>query len=288
MKTARFMIVTLLFLLLAGLTLKDKLDEQSEKKAIMALMEEETAAYYASDYDRWAATYVNDTTGCFVSSGKGGYGFAKGEDGLLSMKPYIVAKKPFTKETKTPEKIKIYDNTAWVLFKNSPQNEKGEPVNQQLVTCFVEKQDGKWKIAYRNVVDENSYLQADQFALMNISYAKAMGKTPEDAGKFTGDMFKTGWNTMEGFAPVAQVLYSNWNSSVSPENARILEQDDNHMVFTIDKLFPELKLGNVFNVSYDDYLSYLNSAFQSIAESKGILYKQEKTPSGVKITMNRK
>lgn len=288
MKTARFMIVTLLFLLLAGLTIKDKLDEQSEKKAIMALMEEETAAYYASDYDRWTATYVNDTTGCFVSSGRGGYGFAGGKSGLIQMKPYIIAKKPLTKEIKTPERIKIYDNTAWVLFKNSPQNEKGEPVNTALVTCFVEKQDGKWKIAYRNVLDENSYLQADQFALMNISYAKSMGKTAEDAGKFTGDMFKTAWNTLEGFTPVAQTMYNNWNSSVRPENARILEQDDNHMVFTIDKLFPDLKQASIFNVSYDDYLTYLNSACQTISESKGINYKQENTPSGVKITMNRK
>lgn len=287
MKTARFLIVSLLFLLLAGLTIKDKLDEQSEKKAIMALMEEETAAYYASDYDRWTSTYVNDSTGCYLSSGRGGYGYSRGQSGLESMKPYIVAKKPFTKETKTPMQIRIYDNTAWVLFTNSPLNEKGEPVNQSMVTCFVEKQNGKWKIAYRNVLDENSYMQPDQFALMNISYAKSMGKNPEDAGKYMGDMFKQGWTT-EGFPQFAQVMYNNWNSSVRPENARILEQDDNHMVFTIDKFVPDLKQRDFFNVSYDEYLSCLNSACQTIAESKGIVYKQENTSTGVKVTMNKK
>lgn len=290
MKTAKFLVLPLAFLLLAGISVQVKTDLQNEKKAIMAVMEEETNAYYASDFDRWNATYLRDSTEFTMGASNGGFGLFKGEKARIAdMKEAILMKKEPVKEVKTPMEIKVYNGTAWIVFNNESYDNKGNVANNQIVTCFLEKDKGSWKIVYRNVVGATSYYQPDNFILGSINYAKSLGKTAEDVGSFTGEMFKTRWNKDLGYNGFASGTISNWGSVVPSDAVKILEQDDNHVIFTVNKFIPALKsTGQLYNVTYDDYLTFYRKVFEKFADHMGSTYKQENTKDGVLITIKKK
>jgi hypothetical protein len=45
---------------------------------------------------------------------------------------------------------------------------------------------------------------------------------------------------------------SNWRSVVPKRELTILEQDDNHIIFNANNIFPALKNVAQFNVTYDE------------------------------------
>ena len=60
MKKAILILIS--FLLLVNYSCKKKIDFEKEKEAILAVSEEEAAGTYGSDFERWSATYVQDST----------------------------------------------------------------------------------------------------------------------------------------------------------------------------------------------------------------------------------
>ena len=70
MKALKVLLLPVLLLLLLGAVQIQKQDIEKEKKAIMAVMEEETAAWYASDPQRYATTYLNNEDFTSVSASK--------------------------------------------------------------------------------------------------------------------------------------------------------------------------------------------------------------------------
>ena len=188
------------FLLLVNYSCKEKIDFEKAKAAIMAVIEEETASYYASDFERWCATQIQDSTSTRIDASKYGFGINPGWDSIFSyLKPIIVNKKDTLKEVKTPISIKIYEESAWVVFDNEVFDKKGEYNGKDLVTNFLEKHDGKWKIVYRSTISASSYYESDQFLLFSINYAKSLGKNVEDIASFTADQFKSFWEVLFDF-----------------------------------------------------------------------------------------
>lgn len=288
MKALKVLLLPVLLLLFLGALQVQKQDIEKEKEAIMAVMEEETAAWYASDPERFAATYVNDEDFTFVSASKTGYNLMTGYKATMEISG-ISAKRQLVKEIKTPVKIKVYPETAWVVFRNNPINEKGEPIGDHIVTAFLEKVDGKWKVAYRNVVYQGTYSQPDNCVLAAINQAKTCGKTPEEAGRLAAEMFRPGWNQAGGYTLFANSIISNWRSMCMSDGFKVLEQDDNHAVLSACKSLTDLKrAGQIFNISYDDYLAFFKGAWDVFAEYMGATYKQEAIPEGVKIYISKK
>jgi hypothetical protein len=170
-----------------------KVDVEKEKAAIMVVMEEETAAYYANDIDRWGSAYARDSTLISMSASNSGFEYHRGWESLYSgSKPWFTGNKGENKEVKKPVEIRVYKDNAWVVFNNKTVDDEA------FVTCFLEKKDGLWKIVYRNNIWSGSYFQADYLVINSISYAKSLGKSVEDIAAFSGNQFKTGWN-LDGF-----------------------------------------------------------------------------------------
>ena len=97
--------VLIAFLLIANYSCKEKVDFEKEKEAIMAVLEEIDAAYDASDFERWSAVKVQDSTYISVSASKFGYNYNfRWESILENVKPNLVLKRE-------PQKT-LYKNLA--------------------------------------------------------------------------------------------------------------------------------------------------------------------------------
>jgi hypothetical protein len=288
-KMKRAFLVLVTFFLIVNYSCEEKIDIEKEKEAIKAVIEEESASYYASNFERWSATHLQDSTAIRISASKSGTGFSSGWETISSnMKQTILNKRELVKEVKNFHRIKIYGESAWAVYDNVYLNNKGESTGKQLVTNFFEKHDGTWKIVLRDVITVTGYYQADNFIINSINYAKSLGKNVEDIASFTGDQFKTSWNRANGYNGFATGMLSNWRLVVPTGELKILEQDDNHIVFSANKLFPNLINGPQFNVTYEDYLTFYRVVSEKVAEYMGAVYKQETTPEGVLITINKK
>jgi hypothetical protein len=122
----------------------------------------------------------------------------------------------------------------------------------------------------------------------SINYVKSIGKSVEDLASFTGDQYKSGWNKTEGYNGfVSGVLYY-WRVFVPIGELKILEQDNNHVVFSANKMLTQLKNSPQFNVTYEDYLTFYRITFEKIADYMDVIYKQETTPDGVLVTVTKK
>ena len=277
------------FLLIVNYSCKEKIDIEKEKDAVMAVAEEETAAYYANDFERWGATYIQDSTFIQIVASKTGFNVRNGWESCSSnMKSGFESEKGVNREVKTPIMVKILGESAWAVIDNRTVNEEGKIRGSVIVTNFLEKHDGKWKIAYRNRVESFSYTQSDGFLINSINYAKSLGKSVEDVASFTGDQYKTRWNQANGFNGFVNGMLSNWSSMVPQGELKTLEQDDNHIVFSANTMLTGLKTNPQFNVTYDDYLLFIKIVCEKIADYMGAIYKQETTPDGVLVTITKK
>lgn len=285
-KTPAFLVV---ILLLVSYSCEEKIDLEKEKAAIVAVLEEEAASYYASDFERWSATQVHDSSNIRINSTRGGYNYRIGWESISSnMKPTILTKRQAPKQIKTPIQMKIYEETAWILFNSETFDDNNKFRNIQLTSVFLEKHNGKWKEIFRNVIHTLTYTQAETFLLNSINYAKSLGKSVENYASFTGEQFKTGWNVANGYNGFVSGTLNNWRSIAPNRELLILERDDNHIVFSANNMLSELKNSPQYNVTYDEYLIFMRVVFERIADYLGAIYKQETTPDGVKVTITKK
>lgn len=273
------------FFLIINFSCNEKVDFEKEKEAILAVLEEESASYYASDFERWSATQVQDSSKIRIYAQKGGYNFTSGWESISSnMKPGFLTKREAVKEIKTPIQIKIYEETAWVVFNNESFDNNNKYRGIQMTSVFLEKHEGKWKEVFLNRIYASTYTQADNFLINSINYAKSLGKSVEDFASFTADQYKTGWNTANGY----NGLVNFWRTVVPKGELEILEQDDNHVIFRANNMFSTLKNGPQYNVTYNDYLVFNRVVGEKIADYLGYIYKQETTPDGVLVTITKK
>ncbi|MBN1986223.1 MAG: tetratricopeptide repeat protein [Prolixibacteraceae bacterium] len=256
---------------------------EMEKEAIIALIQEETAAYYANDFERWSKLYLNDSNNVNLSVNKNNYECGIGWNAIATeAKNWFTGNQGQNQEVKTPLAVKVYENNAWIVFSNKSPNEEA------IVTNMLEKVNGQWKIIYRNTVWTGTFHQPDIFVISGINHAKSMGKTVEEFAAFTGDQFKTSWPSEINLAVFVNGVRNNWGTIVKTENNKILEQDEQHAVLQFSNLLPDLKNNPVFNVSYDDYLTFMKIVFEKISDHVGYEYTQETIPNGVQVTIAKK
>lgn len=307
-----YLSILIVILMPLGVLCQGKIDVEKEKAAIIALIEEETASYYASDFDRWAATQVQDETNTLMGAWNTGFSYNVGWDSISAgMKPNITEKRETLKEVKSNYKIKVYNGSAWVIFENEVFSKTGESIDKFIATVFLEKKDNKWKSVYRNRIEVSSYYspntpegfpnvpvadryfmmvgQTNSFILNSINYAKSMGKTVEDIANFTGDQFKTGWNKADGYNGFVNGVKYSWVSFIPNGELKILEQDDNHFKFSAKDIFPYLKNNSPqLNVTYDEYLTFIKIVDEKIAEYMGAEYTQKEDNDEIIVTIKKK
>ena len=132
------------------------IDVEKEKQAIRSVIARETETYYNQEYEKWKETYINEKY--FRSYGYWD-GYAEkvraynGFDTLSAFK-----KKQFEQNKtywigstaeKSNENFRIYDGIAWYTFDQvSYENGTRKFLGKSVETRILEKQEGKWKIAY--------------------------------------------------------------------------------------------------------------------------------------------
>ena len=153
MKNYLFSLIVLV--IIASTSCQEKFDIEKEKEAIIAVIEEETEAFFDSDINRLGATHVMDETNIRLTATKSGYTYYVGWDNIQSFfLDYFeneLGQGDFY-ETKTNYKIKVYEECAWAVYDNDYYSGKGELLSTSIHAQFLEKIKGKWKLVFYNSI----------------------------------------------------------------------------------------------------------------------------------------
>lgn len=269
---------------------QEKYDVTKEKEAIIDLIEEETQSFYDRDHDRWIDTYAQSSDNVYLSAAKNGHTFLKDWESHNNYVKYLFENEKIpNREVKTPVKIKIYDDSAWIVFNNEVFNEMGESTEMVYSTYFLEKADNKWKIIYSNRIHSGTYYMADRENLGTIQYAKSLGKSAEDVGSYYAKNAKENWLKTIDYDQYQDLIIGYFTSVTPPGGLVILEEDDQHIIFTSTGLAADLKRnGSINNVSYEEYLSVNETFAIQTGDRAGAVYKQEITDEGLKVFVSKK
>ena len=160
--------ILILLLIAGGSSCQKEIDIEKEKEAIKAVIEEETNAFMDNDYDRFAATYVQDKTFIRLNARKADYDFIVGwgynyivgwEEISLAFRENSEGN-PDTllyRFENSNYKIKVYPESAWAVYDENWYDRDGELVEFNIDVRFLEKVDGEWKIVYLSTVNTTSY-----------------------------------------------------------------------------------------------------------------------------------
>jgi hypothetical protein len=112
--------------------------------------------------------------------------------------------------------------------------------------------------------------------VVGIAYAKSMGKTPEDYGKFMGERMASFWADIKGKGPVPFIQY--WYRFLQTDRYSKME------ILSVSKTSVQAKM-TVYGVTHirafadlgvtvEEYASYLGKFSERLADYVGLEYKQ--------------
>ena len=141
------------------------IDYETEKAAIIALMEKETQTYIDRDFEAMFSTHVQDSLNMRLTAGADNYVFAEGwedvsrhmtgdetEDDLGTDIHITVEKTNF--------RMKIYPNSAFVVCDQKWTSQYAEDVVEMksIQVRFLEKLEGEWKISFVSFIGIDGYM----------------------------------------------------------------------------------------------------------------------------------
>lgn len=125
--------------------------------------------------------------------------------------------------------------------------------------------------------------------LLQIDFAKSLGKSLEDAAIFTGDQAKLSWNKEAGFVGFVKGMLHNFVCLSTQGIVEILEQNDHKVVFQVTKVYAQLReQGPIFNVTYEEYMKFWTIAIGRIGDYLGATYTQKEKADGIIVTIEKK
>ena len=149
MKKCHFLLITMV--VFVATSCQEIIDIEKEKEAIKGVIEEESKAFIARDFDRLAATYVQDETNIRLGASKTSYGYRVGWKEIGSTFKEFFKNIPDSRPRKlllTNYKIKVYKESAWAIFNNEEGN---------IGVRFLEKVNGEWKIVFLSAIMASTY-----------------------------------------------------------------------------------------------------------------------------------
>jgi len=155
------LIIAAIFILLAGVAFcQNKSDIEKEKKAIMAVLQEEGNAHAEHDLEGLQKAYINDSHTVRVHTRKNNYSILEGWDQVNSLfESWLTMDMSKIKNivhSKDNVIIKVLDNNAWVICDNIWKYERdGESVERsEIQITFLEKNNKEWKISFNAIVSK--------------------------------------------------------------------------------------------------------------------------------------
>jgi len=140
------------------------IDYEKERAAIIAVINEETDAYLARDFDACLATHVHDSLNMRLTAGPDGYVFLQGWD---EVSRHLTSDE--TEDDLNPElhinvnkynyRMKIYPQSAFVVCDQTWTASFDEDVTeiQSIQVRFMEKIGDEWKISFVSWVGTSGY-----------------------------------------------------------------------------------------------------------------------------------
>ena len=156
----KYLFVLIAFSLMMGVSCQEKIDIEKEREAIKAVIENESNATWARDFDQQSKSFLQDESLVRLSAGSGGYVYREGWKKISS--GYLAYFKsnpiPSTNTWKfTNYKIEVYKESAWAVYDAIWHNAEGEFLSNHKSVRFLKKVDGEWKIVYLSWVDITAY-----------------------------------------------------------------------------------------------------------------------------------
>lgn len=125
--------------------------------------------------------------------------------------------------------------------------------------------------------------------LMQINYAKSLGKPVAEVAGFVGDQLKGTWSRAAGFDGFVQGLLYLTVALVPYGGVEIIDQSENGLVYRVTGFFSELKEGgSILNVDYGEFLQFWEIVFSRQADSFGAKYTQQDTDEGLLVTIRKR
>ncbi len=136
---------------------------------------------------------------------------------------------------------------------------------------------------------QNAALQWNGSYLIQISYAKSLGKSVEDVAKFFGDQLIATWNKQSGFDGLVRGILYTMVCLVPYGSVEIIEQTDNGIKYKVTGLYSDLREGgSIFNVTYKEYIKFWEIAISKLANDLRAKYSQTDTDEGLIATLGKK
>ncbi len=288
MKKAIVLIISVFSLVILGC--QQPMDPDKEKEAIITLIEEETQSYYDKDFDQWGSFYAQTDDNIWMMASQAWHEYRDGwKTQADAMKSAFDTEKEINREVKKPIEVKIYDKSAYIVFENELFDENEESLEKVRVTYFLEKMDDKWKIVYSNRIYGSSYYLVDWAALDMILYAKSLGKSPEDIGSFFAERAKKEWAAELTYTDYQNAIINNFRNRTPKDGFKILEEDDDHVIFTASGMISNLKKNGTLNeVTYEEFLKLGETFWIGVGNHVGADFSKEITDQGLKISVSKK
>ena len=146
-------------IIIIGTSCHKEIDTKKEEEAIKAVIENETNSYYAKNYDQQIKSFLQDENLVVLVASKNKYGYAVGWENISQIAKENSQQNPDLREKCQFKNynIKVYKESAWVVFDEIVLNSENEFLRKIVNVRFLNKVDGKWEIVYLSHVDISSY-----------------------------------------------------------------------------------------------------------------------------------
>lgn len=151
-------ILFLAIFLYSGISAAEK-NKVKEKEAVKKVVIELTDAFRAKDFNRIENTFVQNESTIKIGSSKGSYFVRTGweEVGSRYKQNFMNNPEPITQKLeKVNFRIKVYEKSAWSVHDEIQTLNNGNKT-KQLITHFLEKNNGKWEVVFMSQIFVSSY-----------------------------------------------------------------------------------------------------------------------------------
>ena len=176
-------IIFLLFPVIWMVSCENTVDVEAEKQAIIDVINAETNAYLAFDFDKVKSFYVQDSLNFRLTTGADDHVFLEGWDEIeLFFRDELIDGNPHTPADthinvlKNNYRIKVYQRSAYVLCSENwtyTMPEKTIEINS-LQVRFMEKVDGEWKIAFLSFIGTSGYEEEEELEEHGFGYNRVL------------------------------------------------------------------------------------------------------------------
>ena len=129
----------------------------------------------------------------------------------------------------------------------------------------------------------------DLFICTGIAYAKSLGKTAEDYGKFVGEKFAPSWEEAkgQGVAPLIRTWSGHWQLYKNGK-FEIVSESETSVTTKFNRPYSAyFKDGDLYGVTVNEYETFLEKIGVAIANYLGLKYEQKVEGDNLIVTISK-